>query len=292
MYCLWIGAQKVYNLKQLIRHFDFDVIEMYLLGGGLSRWLRQCGETEIAEKTDKIDPLGDISRQLAEVFSVGLPKGRSNIPVTAADSKHTHTDAPRNSSDTFAPCEKRSFIPNDISLSSFRTEAGSFRLASGSFELGSSSIKSEIGSFELRGGSFELQYGSFASASFNSSLYTGSFETASFNLSGLSSSFGLGGIYGSFVTNSFHFHEYEYEFNTSFNLTSFADIGSFTPGSFDMGSFGANYYNNNTNDGTLCANKEKACFAPAAVQLTPEEKIRLNISSCYLNRFGYGLHLI
>lgn len=290
MYCLWIGAQKVYNLKQLIRHFDFDVIEMYLLGGGLSRWLRQCGETEIAEKTDKIDPLGDISRQLSEVFSVSLPKGRSNIPVNAANGRHL--DAPQNSSDSFAFCEKRSFISDDISLSSFKTEAGSFQSAYGSFESGTSSFKSEIGSFELRGGSFELQYGSFASSSFSLSLYTGSFETTSFNLSGLSSSFGFGGVYGSFVTNSFHFHEYEYEYNTSFNLTSFAGIGSFTPGSFDMGSFGANYYSNNTNDGTLGANKEKACIAPAAVQLTPEEKIRLNISSCYLNRFGYGLHLI
>lgn len=287
MYCLWIGAQKVYNLKQLIRHFDFDVIEMYLLGGGLSRWLRQCGETEIAEKTDKIDLLGDISRQLSEVFSVSLPKGRSNIPATAADGKHS--DAPQNSSDSSAPCEKRSFISDDISLSSFRTEAGSFRLTAGSFESGTSSFKSEIGSFELRGGSFELQYGSFASASFSLSLYTGSFETTSFNLSGLSSSFGFGGVYGSFVTNSFHFHEYEYEYNTSFNLSSFG-IGSFTPGSFNMGSFGANY--NNINDGTLGADKEKTCLAPSAVQLTPEEKIRLNISSCHLNRFGYGLHLI
>lgn len=285
MYCLWIGAQKVYNLKQLKRHFDFDVIEMYLLGGGLSRWLRQCGETEIAEKTDKIDPLGDISRQLSEVFSVSLPKGRRNIPVTAADNNHPY--APQNSSDSFAPCEKRSFISDDKSLSSFQTEAGSFQLESGSFESGTSSFKSEIGSFELRGGSFELQYGSFASSSFSLSLYTGSFETTSFNLSGLSSSFGFGGVYGSFVTNSFHFHEYEYEYN----ISSFS-IGSFTPGSFDMGSFGANYYNNNTNDGTLGENKDKACLAPAAVQLTPEEKIRLNISSCHLNRFGYGLHLI
>lgn len=289
MYCLWIGTQKVYNLKQLIRHFDFDVIEMYLLGGGLSRWLRQCGETEIAEKTDKIDPLGDISRQLSEVFSVSLPKGRRNIPVTAADGKRP--DASRNGSDFFAPCEKRSFISDDISLSSFPSEAGSFRSVSGSFELSTSSFRPEIGSFELRGGSFELQNGSFASASFSLSLYTGSFETTSFNLSGLTSSFGFGGVYGSFITSSFHFHEYEYEFDTSFNFSSFG-IGSFTPGSFDTGSFGANYCNNSINNGTLGENKEKTYLAPAAVQLTPEEKIRLNISSCYLNRFGYGLHLI
>ena len=289
MYCLWIGAQKIYNLKQLIRHFDFDTVEMYLLGGGLSRWLRQCGETEIAEKTDKIDLLGDISRQLSEVFSVRLPKGRSNIPAAAANGKRP--DAPRNGPGSFAPYEQCSFISDDISLSSFPTDTGSFRSESGSFWLNTSSFRSEIGSFELRGGSFELQNSSFSYGSFGLSLYTGSFETTSFNLSGLTSSFGFGGIYGSFFTNSFHFHEYEYESDTSFNLTSFG-IGSFTPGSFDMGSFGANYYNNNTNDGTLGENKEKTCFAPAAVQLTPEEKIRLNISSCYLNRFGYGLHLI
>ena len=291
MYCLWIGAQKIYNLKQLIRHFDFDAVEMYLLGGGLSRWLRQCDETEIAENVDKIDLFGDISKQLSEVFSVKLPKGRSNIPVTAAGDKQIASS--QNSSSHFLPCEQGSFIFNDANPSSFRPETASFQSETGSFELNAGSFKYEIGSFELSGGSFELKNSSFASSSFNLSLYAGFFETTSFNLLGGAGSFGLGSIYGSFVTGSFHFHQYEYEYGTSFNFAGF-NTGSFTPGSFGMGSFGVNYNNTvdtaayNTNDGGL----NKTCFTPAEVQLTPEEKIRLNISSCPLNRFGYGLHLI
>ena len=126
MYCLWIGAQKIYNLKQLIRHFDFDAVEMYLLGGGLSRWLRQCDETEIAENVDKIDLFGDISKQLSEVFSVKLPKGRSNIPVTAAGDKQIASS--QNSSSHFLPCEQVSFILNDANPSSFRPETASAKV--------------------------------------------------------------------------------------------------------------------------------------------------------------------
>lgn len=79
MYCLWFGNQKIHDLKQLKNNFDFDAAEMYLLGGGLSRWLRQCGENEIANRVENVDLFGDIQKQLAEIFSVKLPQ---KIPFT------------------------------------------------------------------------------------------------------------------------------------------------------------------------------------------------------------------
>ncbi|MCM1054609.1 MAG: hypothetical protein NC394_03715 [Bacteroides sp.] len=274
MYCLWIGARKIYNLKQLKRHFDFDVVEMYLLGGGLSRWLRQCNEAETADAVDKIDLSEDISKQLSEVFSVKLPKGRSNTPVNAPES--SRSQAENNSSLPFAADKFGSF---DLKSSfSAPSEIGSFN--------------AEWGSFGSKLGSFGGQIGSFASASFNLNFYIGSFETSSFNLSG-AGSFGSGAIYGSFVSNSFRFYEYEYEYNTSFSLGSFS-AGSFTleasaPSSFDTGSFGINSIDRSA----PCSGSEYVpCPAPASAQLSAEEKIKLNISYCPLNRFGYGLHLI
>lgn len=280
VYCLWLGVHKIYNLKQLKRHFDFDAVEMYLLGGGLSRWLRQCNESEIADRVEKIDLLGDISKQLSDIFSVKLPKGRRNMPLPS--------EAPNPPAAAGAEAAAFSSSPlgfKEASAVSFPSPTSSFSASAGSY---TPEAASETSSFKFGEGSFAPLNGSFALSSFN----VGSFETMSLSL-GLTSF-----LYGSFASGSFNYHEYEYEyaFRSSFGFGSFA-LGSFNSGSFNSGSFGVNY--NSTahtktygiTGGRTEENKENACGVRIAA-LPTEEKIRLNFSACPLNRFGYGIHLI
>lgn len=273
MYCLWLGVHKIYNLKQLKRHFDFDAVEMYLLGGGLSRWLRQCNESEIADRVEKIDLLGDISKQLSDIFSVKLPKGRRNMPLPSEAPK-----SPAAAGTEFTAFSSAPLGLKEANAASFPSPTNSFSASAGSYTPEAASETS----------SFKFGEGSFALSSFN----VGSFETMSFSL-GLSSF-----LYGSFASGSFNYHEYEYEyaFRSSFGFGSFA-LGSFNSGSFDSGSFGVNYNSAAHTKtyglavGRTEENKENACGVRIAA-LPTEEKIRLNFSACPLNRFGYGIHLI
>lgn len=275
MYCLWFGANKIYDLQQLVKYFDFDAAEMYFLGGGLSRWLRQCGENELAAQVDGIDVAGDISAQLAKVFNVPLPEDRSNAPCD-------NTPAPTSCGGSFgASFQKASFA------------ADSFELTAGSFS------SETLGALP---GSFQNAVGSFETGSFQNLL--GSFETTSFGFETHLSQSSFNNIFTSFLTTSFKLHQYEYEFSnsfaltsTSFNTTSFNisqyqssfEFGSFNIGSFIAGSFGT------VSSEALPAAKEAVLYSETKTDftaLTAEEKIILNITSCNLNLYGYGLHLI
>lgn len=281
VYCLWFGNNKIYDLQQLVKCFDFDAAEMYFLGGGLSRWLRQCGENELAAQVDLIDITGDISAQLAKVFDIPLPEGRSNVI-------RDNTPAPTSYADGFFAAG--SFVPlrNDGSLNT-----GSFEFTSGSFS------SETLGALPS---SFQNVSGSFETGSFRNIL--GSFDTTSFGFETLVSQSSFNNIYTSFLTTSFKLHQYEYEFSnsfalttTSFNTTSFNisryqssyELGSFNIGSFIAGSFGM------ISSEALPAAKEAVLYSETKTDftvLTAEEKIILNITSCSLNRYGYGLHLI
>lgn len=275
VYCLWFGANKIYDLQQLVKYFDFDAAEMYFLGGGLSRWLRQCGENELAAQVDRIDVAGDISAQLAKVFNVPLPENRSNAPCD-------NTPVPTSSNSSFG-----------VSFQNASFAADSFGLTEGSFS------SEALGALS---GSFQNSAGPFETGSFQNIL--GSFETTSFGFETLFSQGSFNNIYTSFFTTSFKLHQYEYEFSnsftltyTSFNTTSFNifryqssfETGSFNLGSFNTGSFGT------TLPEALPAAREAVLHSESQIDLTSltaEEKIILNITSCNLNRYGYGLHLI
>lgn len=272
MYCLWFGNHKIYNMDQLRKNFDFDSAEMYYLGGSLSVWLRQCGKNEIAEKVENINPLSDISKQLAEIFSVKLPKGRSNFP-TAISSAENSEKSQQNKISSFICTEICSSIPKNISLGTFSSKIGSFELIPESFYTETGSFISNAGSFTLN--SFYALYHSF-------SMFNGSFETTSFQNILELSSFGISG--GSFTSNSFHLHEYEYEYGTSFNFSGF-EQKSFDPENL------SDIIENKKCSASLSGNKNRNCRANIT-QLSDEEKIKLNIMYCPLNRFGYGIDLI
>lgn len=71
--------------------------------------------------------------------------------------------------------------------------------------------------------------------------------------------------------------EFEYEYGTSFNTSSF------------NGSFDINAVKSDASDKT--EDHKKSCHVHIT-QLSPEEKIKLNIGLCPLNRFGYGINLV
>ncbi len=272
LYCLWFGNHKIYNMDQLRKNFDFDNVEMYYLGGSLSRWLRQCGENETAEKVENINPLGDISKQLAEIFSVKLPKGRSNFP-TATLSVENSDKSQQNKTNSFTCTEVCSAIAKNIGLSTFNSKIGSFKLITESFY-------TETGSFISNANSFTLN--SFYTLSHSFSIFNGSFETTSFQNILELSSFGISG--SSFTSSSFYLHEYEYEYGRSFNFFGFKQK------SFDSENL-SDTIKSKKYGASLFGNKNRN-YRANITQLSDEEKIKLNIMYCPLNRFGYGIDLI
>lgn len=292
MYCLWIGGKKVYDLKQLKENFDYDSVEIYCLGGGLARWLRQCGEVETAEKIEEINPSSDLSEQLAEIFDQPNPIKKLSFYTDSA---------------CITPEISKGKLSSSFAASDVLSDNGSFATdrKADSFHLDFSFPSSyEISSFG--GSSFEaatVYTGSSAALSTSFSLESSSFAATSFSF--ISTSFNF--ITTSFLTSSFH--EFEYEFETG---GSFAVLG----GSYSLGSFGAyisgsfantsfisttsNFKAENTSSGVLTygesnadkIDRENADSEITAPQLSPSEKILQNITACPLNRFGYGIHLI
>lgn len=119
------------------------------------------------------------------------------------------------------------------------------------------------------GGSY--RFGGFPRGSYRpGSFRIGSFRAGSYRL-------------GSYRIGSFR-HEFEFEFARgsyragSFRLTSFGKSGSYRLGSFRAGSFRSGSYR---------------CYAGNA-EITESEYRRtlINLSSCPLNEYGYGIHLI
>ncbi|MCM1333661.1 MAG: hypothetical protein NC084_07505 [Bacteroides sp.] len=114
-------------------------------------------------------------------------------------------------------------------------------------------------------GSYHLPSGSYRLGSFR----TGSFQVGSYYI-------------GSYRLGSYRY-EWEWEFERgsyrkgSFYRTSFGAGGSFRAGSYRKGSFSGSYR-----------------FYAGNAEITEEEYRRtlINLSSCPLNEYGYGIHLI
>lgn len=133
---------------------------------------------------------------------------------------------------------------------------------------------------------------SFFKAGFapQSSFYGGSYRSGSYR----AGSFSLGSFRGgSYRSGSYRVGSYRFGFGQgsyrvgsfrgfnrtgSFRLTSFGKSGSFSVGSFRAGSFQGGSYR----------------FYAGNAEITEEEYHRtlINLSSCPLNEYGYGIHLI
>ena len=189
MYCLWLNGKKVYTLRQLRDSFDAEAVGLYCLGGGLARWLKDCGEPDTAEKVEQIDLSENISRQLAEIFDVELPEKEEQAYESAASPQPTYTAG---CSFTLPPSSlpDTSFFPGSF-FTSFDTTSFNFSATYNSF-FTTSFLTTSFGSYEYE---YEYESGSFTTGSF--SLYFSSFfsEFAFSTGSFASGSF----IFGSFI---------------------------------------------------------------------------------------------
>lgn len=333
MFNLWIKNNKISNLKQLKDFFDFDVVEMYLLGGSLVSWLKQCGNYDLAKQVKSIDLNADIPSQFAEIFGVKLsPSPEPVLPRNEAAPVSKNPPAsfssnqplsffeaaslPAESSFDTSTCQSSiSSFENQGEGSSFTPQAfSSFQfsqLSETSFQAGSFEQSLTESSFSAATGSFSMLLSSFEQSSFSfeniiNSAFAGSFNLSSFNISS------FGG----------HEFEYEYEYQQggsfialqgSFSLgsfeTSLTNIGSFNAGSFELSSFTTNTSFSGS-FGKISADSQSMIAESSETALTelkpidkiflpkkeddipPEEKIKQNVLSCPLNRFGYGINLI
>ena len=238
MYCLWLNGKKIYTLQQLRASFDAEAAELYCLGGGLARWLKDCGEQDTAEKVEQIDLSKSISRQLAEIFGIDLPETEEQEYQAAITANPP------------IPAANGSFTPPYSSESS-------------SFSTSSFALSNEYTSF------------------FNTSFLTASFSGYEYEYEYKSSSF---------TSTSFYF------FQSSFFAQSAFSAGSFALNSFTLGSFTTEYGSDSFHLGLSSFSPKSDETVPPTEReqpsLTPQQKFRLNLSSCPLNRYGYGIHLI
>ncbi len=232
-WCLWLGDNRIYNIRQLRENFDTPVLVGYYLGGGLERWLSDAQETAVLEKVRNIDRSADLGTQLEFIFGVRPERKETVQPqyseIEKAQEYHEVAETVK------------------LALAAVSGDYSSFVSSFGSFM--PSSFRS---AFE-----WELENGSFRSGSFRvSSFRAGSFRKSSFRAGG-------------------SFRLVKYSFGGSFKIGSFSFgsgiFGSFRPSS--MGSF--RFYMGNA-------------------EITKEEykRTKINLSSCPLNAYGYGIHRI
>jgi len=246
-WCLWLGNEKVFNIRQLRENFDTAVLVGYYMGGGLERWLSDAGETAVLGKIKEIDRNKDIGTQLEFIFGVRPDKKETPAPEyeKIEASREYHEVAETVKLALLAVSDNYSEI-----VSSFNSSfASSFGMGSG----GSASSFRKTFERQIRG-SFTL--GSFNVSSFRvGAFHRGNYRTGSF--SG-----------GSFKGGSFRLVKYSYK------------KGSFGSG-ISSGSFRM------TSEGSYR-------FFMGEAEITREEykRTKINLSSCPLNAYGYGIHRI
>lgn len=255
-WCLWLGNEKVFNIRQLRENFDTAVLVGYYIGGGLERWLSDAGETAVLEKIKEIDKNKDIGIQLEFIFGVRPDKKETPAP------EYEKIEASREYHEV-AETVKLALMAVSDSYSEIATSfSSSF---SSSFGSGSGSM---LSSFKK---TFEREIrGSFGGGSFkNSSFTVGSFRIGQFRRGNYRTG-SFGG--GSFKGGSFKLVKYNFGYGK----------GSF---SFGSGSVGGSF--RMTSGGSYR-------FFLGDAEITKEEyrRTKINLSSCPLNAYGYGIHRI
>lgn len=253
-WCLWLGNKKIFNIRQLRENFDTAVLVGYYIGGGLERWLNDAGETAVLEKVKGIDRNGDVGTQLEFIFGVRPDKKETPAPEyeKIEASREYHEVAETVKLALLAVSDNYSEIVSSFS-SSFSSSFGS---GSGGY---ASSFRKAF-EREVRG-SFSM--GSFKSSSFTvSSFRIGALGRRSYR----TGSFGG----GSFKGSSFRLVKYSFGYGK----------GSFGSGAMS-GSFRM------TSEGSYR-------FFMGDAEITREEykRTKINLSSCPLNAYGYGIHRI
>ena len=315
---LWLGGRKIFNIRQLRENFDTALLTGYFLGGSLTKWLSDLGEYSILKRLSTIDLNGDIGNQLEFAFGV------------SPDRKPQEQEAPAPEQPDTAETPDTAVIPV-IAGSSFNGTGSFYGLAEnsaagilpGSFtgtppgSFGGSVSAAPAGSYKgLAESSFAYIVGNALAARFTSSFGFGSYSSfvsgqalniASSAFGGSGSSFALmigrnlfgAEVSGSFAGSSFSIGSFGYylgkygqftfgsggSFYGSFGLYLLSLLMSAGSSSGSPGSFG--------NIGMFFG-EGSFRYSAAGVTITAEEYRRtlINLSSCPLNAYGYGINLV
>lgn len=329
---LWLRGRKIFNIRQLRENFDTPLLTGYFLGGSLMKWLSDIGEYDIIRRLSSVDKSGDIGRQLEFAFGVSpdphdplsepeipVPEPEISVPAESVGSSEipVFTGSFYGVS-SFGGLTESSFaaaFAGNIASSFaklFTQSAESSFYAAFTGGAGSSFSSFSLSSFaSIVGNAFASQFTSSFS-SFNFSSYAAfvsgqalNIASSGFASSGSSFSFLFGqnwlnnGIYGSFSLSSFNFGSFSWLFGKYGNILG-SSGGSFY-GSFGLalmrllalygGSFGS--FGSFGNIGEFFG-EGSFRYNAAGVTITAEEYHRtlINLSSCPLNAYGYGINLV
>ncbi len=294
---LWLNGQKVYNIRQLRENFDTALLTGYFLGGSLMKWLSDIGEADILKRLSCIDTSGNVGEQLEFAFGVVPDKNpEPTAPVVTITAEITDT-AP-NSGTLEIPIYTGSF---------YGTVSSYYGLAE--------SLSDTVSSFAAIVGNAVASQVRSSFTGFDTSSYSAFVTGQALNISS-SFSFGSGssfsalfaenlfkfGIVGSFTGSSFSFGSFGYLFGkySQFTAGSFTLGGSYAFGSFLLsmfrymrlsGSFGSFGSFGNID---MFFGEGSFRYSAAGITITAEEYHRtlINLSSCPLNAYGYGINLI
>lgn len=297
---LWLNGQKIYNIRQLRENFDTALLTGYFLGGSLMKWLSDIGEADILKRLSGIDTSGNVGEQLEFAFGV-VPDKKPEPPEPVVTVTAELTDT-----------------ANDGKTVEIPIYTGSFYGAVSSYYGLAESLSDTVSSFSPES-SFAAIVGNAVTSQVRSS-FTG-FDTSSYSafVTGqalnISSSFSFGsgssfsalfaenlfkfGIVGSFTGSSFNFGSFGYLFGkySQFTAGSFTLGGSYAFGSFLLSMF--RYMRLSGSFGSfgnidMFFGEGSFRYSAAGITITAEEYHRtlINLSSCPLNAYGYGINLI
>ena len=308
---LWLRGRKIFNIRQLRENFDTPLLTGYFLGGSLIKWLSDIGEYDIIQRLSSVDKSGDIGRQLEFAFGVSpdphdplsepeIPEQPDVVPeITVSAEKAGVTEIP-----VFTGSFYGTSSFSGLSESSFAAAfAGS--IASSFTMTAESSFTSIVGSaFAAR---FTSSFSGFELGSYSAFVSGQALNIASSGFASSGSSFWFlfgqnllnKGFFGSFSLSSFNFGSFYWLFGKYGNL--FGSSGGSFYGSFGLalmkllalygGSFGS--FGSFGNIGEFFG-EGSFRYNAAGVTITAEEYHRtlINLSSCPLNAYGYGINLV
>ena len=327
---LWLNGRKIFNIRQLRENFDTPLLTGYFLGGSLLKWLSDLGEYAVLKRLSTIDTSRDIGTQLEFAFGVSpdrkhaleapapeltIPadnKEVSGAPVFAASSFGSVSSFPGLPEGSFSALAESSFTAlTESSFAAFMSAVGSF-----------ASAVSSSGSFTaLYESSFAYIVGNAFAAKFTSSFNMSSYSFGSYAalVSGQALNIASSAQFGSMSSFMTLFGQNMYGFGGSFSLSSFS-FGSFSHffgkyGQFTLGSFGGSLTGSYaawlsrlfalTRGGSFGSfgsfgnigmffGEGSFRYSDNGAVITAEEYHRtlINLSSCPLNAYGYGIDLI
>ncbi|MCR4780872.1 MAG: hypothetical protein K5876_07230 [Ruminiclostridium sp.] len=285
---LWLNGRKIYNIRDLRENFDTAVLSGYFLGGSLMKWLSDLGENSIIKRLGSVDMNSDIGSQLE--FAFGVSPDIKSAHSGEIKPQNPPTELPVKASelgigDTAVFCFGRA-----SSFSAYSEAASSFG-AAGSFY-----------------GFAESSFYGFAESSFY-----GFAESSFYSIAGTESSFGLASSYAAFVSvqavnmiqssgSSFRrlFASSEI-FGTAGSFRGFlsGSYKGFYAGSYLLSLFGGSFLISSGMYGSFlrlsgALGEGSFVYINNGITVTAEEFRRtlINLSSCPLNAYGYGINLV